>query len=160
MSISPTFYENLLCTKVFCTAFMCWQFRFVIFCWKEIVAKAACKMLVNFTTGRHLQLRIEKHKAPGPVFPSSQWHTYSHTHTHTHALTHTHTHTHILVYTHALDSGYLACHLHSFRQIFIESFRHFYAHGDCGMAICVSIVLIASLLSNKGQFTKQTHLHT
>ena len=31
VSISPTFYKQLFHTKVFCTAFMCLQFRFVIF---------------------------------------------------------------------------------------------------------------------------------
>ena len=36
--------------KVFCEAFMCLQFGFVIFWQKEIGAKAAHKMLVKLTT--------------------------------------------------------------------------------------------------------------
>jgi len=51
VSISPTFYEQLLHTKVICKAFMYLQFGFVI-CWqKEIGAKAARKMLVKLTAG-------------------------------------------------------------------------------------------------------------
>ena len=37
--ISPTFYNQLFCMKVFCAAFMCWQFGFVIFWRKEIGTK-------------------------------------------------------------------------------------------------------------------------
>ena len=55
MSISPTFYEQLFCTKVFCTAFMCLQFGFVIFWQKKIGAKAAHKMLVKLTTDGKLE---------------------------------------------------------------------------------------------------------
>ncbi len=40
MQISPTFYEQLFCTKVFCAAFLKLQFGFVIFWQKEISAKA------------------------------------------------------------------------------------------------------------------------
>ena len=36
--------------KVFCAAFMCLQFGFVIFWQKEIGAKTAHKMLVKLTT--------------------------------------------------------------------------------------------------------------
>ena len=38
--ISPTFRKLLFCMQVFCTAFMCLQFGFVIFGQKEIGAKA------------------------------------------------------------------------------------------------------------------------
>ena len=49
VSISPTFYEQLYCTKVLCTAFMSLQFQLVFFCRKEIGTKAAHKMLVKMT---------------------------------------------------------------------------------------------------------------
>jgi hypothetical protein len=49
MSISPIFYKQLFHTKVFCTAFMCLQFGFVIFCQKDFGTKAAHKMLVKLT---------------------------------------------------------------------------------------------------------------
>jgi hypothetical protein len=49
VSISPIFYEQLFHIKVFCTAFMCIQFGFVIFRQKDIGAKAAHKMLVKLT---------------------------------------------------------------------------------------------------------------
>ncbi len=49
VSISPIFYEQLFCMKVFCTAFMCLQFGFVIFWWKDFGIKAAHKMLVKLT---------------------------------------------------------------------------------------------------------------
>jgi len=49
--ISPTFYEQLLyCTKVFSATFLYVQFCFVTFCWKNIGAKSAHKMLVKLTT--------------------------------------------------------------------------------------------------------------
>ena len=51
VSISPTFYEQLFCTKVFWAAFLYLHCRFVIFWCKEIGAKAARKMLVKLTTG-------------------------------------------------------------------------------------------------------------
>jgi hypothetical protein len=51
VSISPIFYEQPLCAKVFCAAFMCLQFGFVIFWQKDFGAKAAHKMLVTFTPG-------------------------------------------------------------------------------------------------------------
>ncbi len=41
---SATFYVQFLCTKLFCTAFKCLQFGFVIFCLKKISGKAAHKM--------------------------------------------------------------------------------------------------------------------
>ena len=47
---SPICYEQVFCTKVFCAAFMCLQFGFVIFWQKEIGAKTAHKMLVKLTT--------------------------------------------------------------------------------------------------------------
>jgi hypothetical protein len=51
VSISPIFYEQLFCTKVFFTAFMCLQFGFVIFWQKDFGTKAAHKMLVKLTPG-------------------------------------------------------------------------------------------------------------
>jgi len=41
MAISPIFYEQLFCMKVFCAAFMCLQFGFVIFWRKDFGAKAS-----------------------------------------------------------------------------------------------------------------------
>ena len=52
VSISPTFYDQLFCRKVFFEAFMCLQFGFVIFFRKKITAKAFRKMLVTLTIGR------------------------------------------------------------------------------------------------------------
>jgi len=51
VSISPIFYEQLLCTKVYCAAFMCLQFGFVILWQKDFGAKAVHKMLVKLTPG-------------------------------------------------------------------------------------------------------------
>jgi hypothetical protein len=51
VSISPIFYEQLFRMKVFCAAFMCLQFGFVIFWQKDFGAKAAHKMLVKLTPG-------------------------------------------------------------------------------------------------------------
>jgi hypothetical protein len=45
VSISPILYEQLFYTKVFCAAFMCLQFGFVIFWQKDFGAKIAHKML-------------------------------------------------------------------------------------------------------------------
>jgi hypothetical protein len=57
VSISPIFYEQLFHAKVFCTAFMCLQFGFIIFWRKDFGAKAAHKMLVKLTpSGRNWQL--------------------------------------------------------------------------------------------------------
>ncbi len=47
--MSPTFYKQLFPMKVFCAAFMCLQFGFVIFWRKDFGAKAAHKMLVKLT---------------------------------------------------------------------------------------------------------------
>jgi hypothetical protein len=47
VSISTILYEQLFCTKVFCAAFMCLQFGFVIFWQKDFGAKAAHKTLGN-----------------------------------------------------------------------------------------------------------------
>ena len=58
VSISPKFYEHLFCTSVFCTAFKCLQFGFVIFWQKEVGAKAARKMLVKLTLGLNSYLAI------------------------------------------------------------------------------------------------------
>jgi hypothetical protein len=43
--------------KVFCAAFMCLQFGFVIFWQKDFGAKAAHKMLVKLTPGYPWQLK-------------------------------------------------------------------------------------------------------
>jgi len=51
VSISPIFYKQLFHTKVFCAAFMCLQFGFVIFWQKDFGAKAAHKILVKLTPG-------------------------------------------------------------------------------------------------------------
>jgi hypothetical protein len=51
VSISTIFYKQLFRTKVFCTAFMCLQFGFVIFWQKDIGTKAAHKMLVILSPG-------------------------------------------------------------------------------------------------------------
>ncbi len=51
VSISPTFYEQLFRTKVFCAAFMCLQFGLVIFWRKDFGAKVAHKMMVKLTPG-------------------------------------------------------------------------------------------------------------
>ena len=48
-SISPTFYAQLFCTKVFSAAFLYLQFGFVFVWRKNIGAKAARKMLVKLT---------------------------------------------------------------------------------------------------------------
>jgi hypothetical protein len=49
VSISPIFYEQLFCMKVFCAAFMCLQFGFEFFWRKDLGAKAALKMLKKLT---------------------------------------------------------------------------------------------------------------
>jgi hypothetical protein len=51
VSISPIFYALLFHVKVFCAAFMCLQFGFVIFGQMDFGAKAAHKMLVKLTPG-------------------------------------------------------------------------------------------------------------
>jgi hypothetical protein len=51
VSISPIFYKQRFHKKVFCAAFMCLQFGFVIFWQKDFGAKAAHKMLVKLTPG-------------------------------------------------------------------------------------------------------------
>ncbi len=51
-------YEQLFCSKVFCTAFMYLQFRFVIFWQKNFGAKAAHKLLVKLTPGRLQTCRL------------------------------------------------------------------------------------------------------
>ena len=51
VSISSTFYAQLFCTKVLCAAFLHLRFGFVIFCQKNISAKAARKMLMKLVTG-------------------------------------------------------------------------------------------------------------
>ena len=56
VSISPTFYEHLFRTQVFCAAFLCLQLRFVFFRRKEIGAKAARKMLVKLLIWTDLNL--------------------------------------------------------------------------------------------------------
>jgi len=54
VSISSTFYEQLFYTKVFFKAFLKLQFGFVIFCWKNISAKAARKILLKLTIVRNV----------------------------------------------------------------------------------------------------------
>jgi hypothetical protein len=49
VSISPIFYKQPACTKVFCATFMCLQFGFVIFWQKDFDAKAVHNMLVKLT---------------------------------------------------------------------------------------------------------------
>jgi hypothetical protein len=49
VSISPIFYKQIFHMKVFCAAFMCLQFGFVIFWQKDFGAKAAHKILVKLT---------------------------------------------------------------------------------------------------------------
>ncbi len=49
LSISPIFYKQLFHTKVLCALFICLQFGFVFFWWKDFGAKAAHKMLVKLT---------------------------------------------------------------------------------------------------------------
>jgi hypothetical protein len=57
VSISPIFYEQLFCTKVFCATFMCFQFGFVILWQKDFGAKAAHKMWVKLTPGSSMGFR-------------------------------------------------------------------------------------------------------
>ena len=47
---------------MFCAALMCLMFEFIIFCRKEIGAKAACKMLVKLSseTAHLLEDRVKK----------------------------------------------------------------------------------------------------
>jgi len=59
--MSPIFYEQLFHTKVFCTAFMCLQFGFVIFWQKDLGAKAAHKILVKSTPGQTAQTDAKMH---------------------------------------------------------------------------------------------------
>jgi hypothetical protein len=47
VSISPLFHEQLFHMKVFCAAFMCLQFGFVIFWQKDFGTKTVHKMLVK-----------------------------------------------------------------------------------------------------------------
>ncbi len=51
VAVSPIFYEQLFRAIVFCAAFMCLQFGFVIFWQKDFAAKAAHKVLVKLTPG-------------------------------------------------------------------------------------------------------------
>ena len=44
-------YKRIFCTKVFCAAFLCLEFRFVIFCWKKFCINVAQKLLVKLTKG-------------------------------------------------------------------------------------------------------------
>ena len=57
VSISPTFYEQVFCTKVFCEASLCLQFGFVLFWQKEIDTKAARNVLVKLTTAPYKLVR-------------------------------------------------------------------------------------------------------
>jgi hypothetical protein len=51
ITLTPIFYEQIFCTKVFYTAFMCSQFGFVIFWQKDSGAKAANKIMEKLTPG-------------------------------------------------------------------------------------------------------------
>jgi hypothetical protein len=51
VSILPTIYKQLFCTKVFCADFLFLQFVFVIFWQKKIGEKTAREMLVKLTKG-------------------------------------------------------------------------------------------------------------
>ncbi len=51
VSISPIFYEQIFHMKVFCAAFMCLQFGFVIFWQKDFSAKTVNKLLLKLTPG-------------------------------------------------------------------------------------------------------------
>ncbi len=51
MSISPIVYEQHFRMKVFCAAFLCLEFGFVIFWQKDFGTKAAHKILVRLTPG-------------------------------------------------------------------------------------------------------------
>jgi hypothetical protein len=46
VSISPMFYEQLLCTKVFSAAFLCLQFGFVIFWRKDFGERILAQKLI------------------------------------------------------------------------------------------------------------------
>jgi hypothetical protein len=50
VSISPIFFWELFCTKVFFAAFLCLQFGFVIFWQKDFGAKAAHKIFGEIDT--------------------------------------------------------------------------------------------------------------
>jgi hypothetical protein len=60
VAISPIFCEQLFHKKVFCAAFMCLQFEFVIFWRKDFGTKAAHKMLVKLTPGGIMGTRKEQ----------------------------------------------------------------------------------------------------
>ncbi len=51
VSISSIFYEELFSMKIFCAAFVCLQFGFVIFWQKDFGTKAALKILAKLTPG-------------------------------------------------------------------------------------------------------------
>jgi hypothetical protein len=52
VSISPTFHDQLFHIKVYFIAFLYSQFGFIIFCQKNINAKASCEKLMKLTTVR------------------------------------------------------------------------------------------------------------
>ncbi len=54
MSISPTFYARVFCTKVLCEAFLYSHLRFELFLAQEYWDKCSYKMLVKLTTGVNL----------------------------------------------------------------------------------------------------------
>jgi len=56
--------------KVFCIAFMCLQFGFVILGQKEIGSKVAHKMLVKLTTGDNQEPDFFQHCPVGNIGPS------------------------------------------------------------------------------------------
>ncbi len=56
MSISPTFYARLFCTKILCEAFFNLHFKFDLLLAKEFWRKCAHKMLVKLTTVEEFQI--------------------------------------------------------------------------------------------------------
>ncbi len=56
MLISPTFYEQFFCTKVFCAAFFYYQFGFVNFWQKNIHAKSREKKLMKLAMEENAEI--------------------------------------------------------------------------------------------------------
>ncbi len=69
VSISSTFYEQLLCTKVFFVAFLYLQFGVVIFKLRNTGAKTARKMLLKLTKGCMFMLFVRPNCS---TFPHSK----------------------------------------------------------------------------------------
>jgi hypothetical protein len=56
VSISPTFYKQLFCVKVFYAAFLYLQNGLVIFLQKNVGAKAARKILMKLTKRQNISI--------------------------------------------------------------------------------------------------------